>query len=129
MVLIIPGASIFGPSFGAPSRAYGGIFARRRESLRAASISFLAKTYEMRNAFATGDRVRVFAARAVRCNDEHVHPLLEQHRARAAVSIQASDPTLALRPGTGGVVVDSNESEFFMGSFYPIVEERGREMT
>eukprot|EP00959_Pyramimonas_sp_CCMP1952_P390538 8184004-Pyramimonas_sp.AAC.1 len=96
--------------------------------LRAADISFLAKSYDMRNAFATGDHARLIAARAVHCDDERFRPLLEQHRERAVVCIQASDATLALRPGTGGRMGDSNEPELFMGSFYPFVEEWGQEM-
>eukprot|EP00959_Pyramimonas_sp_CCMP1952_P071690 1497493-Pyramimonas_sp.AAC.1 len=82
----------------------------------------------MRNAFATGDHVRLIDARAVRCDDERFHPLLGQHRERAVVYIQASDAALALRPGAGGRVGDSNEPELFMGSFYPLVEEWQQEM-
>eukprot|EP00959_Pyramimonas_sp_CCMP1952_P311884 6527348-Pyramimonas_sp.AAC.1 len=96
--------------------------------LRAANMSFLAKSYDMRNAFATGDHTRLIAAHTVRCDDEHFHPLLEQHRERAVVYIQASDATLALRPGTGGRMGDSNEHELFMGSFYPLVGEWDQEM-
>eukprot|EP00959_Pyramimonas_sp_CCMP1952_P331627 6944276-Pyramimonas_sp.AAC.1 len=96
--------------------------------LSAANISFLAKSYDMRNAFATGDHARLIAAHTVRFDDEHLHPLLEQHRERAVVYIQASDATLAFRPGTGGRMGDSNEPELFMGSFYPPVEEWEQEM-
>eukprot|EP00959_Pyramimonas_sp_CCMP1952_P011596 243610-Pyramimonas_sp.AAC.1 len=51
--------------------------------LRAARLSFIAKSYGMMNAFATGDHQRLLAARTVRCTDEHFHPLLEQRRAEA----------------------------------------------
>eukprot|EP00959_Pyramimonas_sp_CCMP1952_P323509 6770007-Pyramimonas_sp.AAC.1 len=51
--------------------------------LRAANISFLTKSYDMRNAFAAGDHARLIAAHAVRCDCERFHPLLEQRRERA----------------------------------------------
>ena len=89
--------------------------------LRAARLAFLATSYDMRNAFATGQQLRLIAAHTVRCDDEHFQPLLEQHREDAVVYLQASDTSLALRPGTGGRMGDSSEPELFMGSFYPLV--------
>eukprot|EP00959_Pyramimonas_sp_CCMP1952_P383957 8046837-Pyramimonas_sp.AAC.1 len=77
----------------------------------------------MRNAFATGSHERLIAARTLRCDDEHFHPLLSQHREQAVVYLQASGANLALRPGTGGRMGDSNEPEFFMGSFHPLVSQ------
>eukprot|EP00959_Pyramimonas_sp_CCMP1952_P316885 6632827-Pyramimonas_sp.AAC.1 len=84
--------------------------------MRSARMSFLAKSYDMRNSFATGSHERLVAARALRCEDEHFQPLLEQHRHQAVVFLQASDASIALRPGTGGGMGDSNEPELFMGS-------------
>eukprot|EP00959_Pyramimonas_sp_CCMP1952_P173133 3618027-Pyramimonas_sp.AAC.1 len=82
----------------------------------------------MRNAFATGSNERLVAAHTLRCEDEHFHPLLEQHRHEAVVFLQASDACAALRPGTGGRMGDSNEPEFFMESFHPLVMQLSLEM-
>eukprot|EP00959_Pyramimonas_sp_CCMP1952_P114406 2392235-Pyramimonas_sp.AAC.1 len=78
--------------------------------MRSARMSFFCKSHGMRNAFATGSHDRLVAAHTLRCEDEHVHPLLEQHRHGAVVFLQASDASIALRPGTGGRMGDSNEA-------------------
>eukprot|EP00959_Pyramimonas_sp_CCMP1952_P085276 1783064-Pyramimonas_sp.AAC.1 len=82
----------------------------------------------MRNAFATGSHERLVEAHTLRCEDEHVHPLLEQHRLDAVVFLHASAASIALRPGTGGRMGDSNEPELFMESFYPLVVQWSQEM-
>eukprot|EP00959_Pyramimonas_sp_CCMP1952_P428718 8979329-Pyramimonas_sp.AAC.1 len=51
--------------------------------MRSARMSFLAKSYDMRNAFATGPHEQLVAGHTLRCEDEHFHPLLEQHRHEA----------------------------------------------
>eukprot|EP00959_Pyramimonas_sp_CCMP1952_P205337 4294002-Pyramimonas_sp.AAC.1 len=82
----------------------------------------------MRNAFATGSHERLVAAHTLRCDDEHFHPLFEQHRHEAVVFLQAPDASIALRPGTGGGMGDSNKPELFMESVYPLVKQWPQEM-
>ncbi|CAK0885294.1 unnamed protein product [Prorocentrum cordatum] len=93
--------------------------------LRSAHIPHLAKSYDMRNAFGTGDTDRLLAAHRVRTDDPHFEDMLTQHRLRATMRIDASDDIIGLHPGSGGRMGDSNEPELFMESFYPLIIDWG----
>ncbi|CAK0843916.1 unnamed protein product [Prorocentrum cordatum] len=130
----------FGSTYTPPPWAYGGIRARRREGLmtltrittfklRSAHIPHLAKSYDMRNAFGTGDTDRLLAAHRVRTDDPHFEDMLTQHRLRATMRIDANDDTIGPHPCSGGRMGDSNEPELFMESFYPLIIDWDAELT
>eukprot|EP00959_Pyramimonas_sp_CCMP1952_P145998 3057163-Pyramimonas_sp.AAC.1 len=89
--------------------------------LRSAHIPHHVKSYDMRNAFGTGDTDQVLAAHRVRTDDPHFEDMLTQHRLGATMRIDASDDIIGLHPCSGGRMGDSNEPELFMESFYPLI--------
>jgi hypothetical protein len=97
--------------------------------LRSAHIPHLVKSYDMRNAFGTGDTDRLLAAHRVRTDDPHFEDMLTQHRLRATMRIDDSDDIVGLHPGSGGRMGDSNEPELFMESVYPLIIDWDAELT
>eukprot|EP00959_Pyramimonas_sp_CCMP1952_P228159 4770640-Pyramimonas_sp.AAC.1 len=72
----------------------------------------------MRNAFGTGETAKLLETQDWRCGSRHFRNMLAMHRQKAAICIGASDRPACLRPTSGGRMGDSNEPDFFMGTFY-----------
>ena len=64
--------------------------------IRAAGLSYMCKSYDMTNAFGTGDFSELTFTMLDRCEDEYFREILNQHRCANALLIPACDQNITL---------------------------------
>ena len=95
-------------------------------TLRAIGQPHLVKSYDLKNAFGSGELDDLAEALTERAREgvpdneiEHYLAALAQRRNEAVVIMPTADGPAAVKIGSGGTMGDYNEPEAFMANFLP----------